>query len=576
MSVDLVKGVIARFITDKEPSVLVIKGDWGVGKTHAWETVLQAEKSNVQFKKYSYVSLFGLKTISELRIKLMAKAIPTNLVGKEIDFKSVNSGWWDLKGAGLRKMLAAVNANKSSIPILKDIAVPFDGIASLFMQDCLVCLDDWERANFAPEDLLGLISELKVERKCKVILIFNHEKLKNHSDTYDEYREKVVDVEVVYAPTSKEAIAIGMASGSSNEVALGDKLGSLGITNIRLIRKACQLLNLLDPYIKKVPPNVKSQIISTAALLTWVYYGPKDAPGKPTAAFVRKWNSLGYALRAQGTSNQPTEEEQRWADRLNGYGYWSTDELDLAVDEVISRGYPEGTSIEVQIRAAEARARAAEREGSLEKAWDLFHRSFENNEQALVKALEDGLKQSIETVSPLNLNGTINLLRQLNSDALADELIEYFISARANDVGAFDLDSSAFGLDVTDQKIRLRFAQTYKSKTKFPTLFEAVTSASKNHAWSREAEQVMKNAAAEDFYNFIIENAANETVTQFAAGCAFMASVGGWDDFRAKWREALGRIASTSRLNAIRVRRFGYKPPESASLSDSANPEVAS
>lgn len=40
-------------------SVLVIKGDWGVGKTFFWNKYYNENKNNLKKIAYSYVSLFG-------------------------------------------------------------------------------------------------------------------------------------------------------------------------------------------------------------------------------------------------------------------------------------------------------------------------------------------------------------------------------------------------------------------------------------------------------------------------------------------------------------------------------------
>ncbi|EGI5682111.1 hypothetical protein ABM70_004528, partial [Salmonella enterica subsp. enterica serovar Weltevreden] len=40
-------------------NVIVIKGDWGVGKTYFWEKYYQTKKGNINKAAYSYISLFG-------------------------------------------------------------------------------------------------------------------------------------------------------------------------------------------------------------------------------------------------------------------------------------------------------------------------------------------------------------------------------------------------------------------------------------------------------------------------------------------------------------------------------------
>ena len=49
--------------------VAVIKGEWGVGKTHFWNRYYEGKRNKREIDQiaYSYVSLFGLNSIGELR-----------------------------------------------------------------------------------------------------------------------------------------------------------------------------------------------------------------------------------------------------------------------------------------------------------------------------------------------------------------------------------------------------------------------------------------------------------------------------------------------------------------------------
>jgi tRNA A37 threonylcarbamoyladenosine biosynthesis protein TsaE len=60
MSIFQVKKVIEEFIQNDKNDLLVIKGDWGVGKTYFWqETIAEVSKrGGILHKNYSYVSLF--------------------------------------------------------------------------------------------------------------------------------------------------------------------------------------------------------------------------------------------------------------------------------------------------------------------------------------------------------------------------------------------------------------------------------------------------------------------------------------------------------------------------------------
>ena len=69
MSVSLVKKTIAKFLETDVPEVICITGKWGVGKTYAWKTFLRelSGEKTIKLPYYSYVSLFGINSIDEIR-----------------------------------------------------------------------------------------------------------------------------------------------------------------------------------------------------------------------------------------------------------------------------------------------------------------------------------------------------------------------------------------------------------------------------------------------------------------------------------------------------------------------------
>jgi len=70
-SINAVTVEIEKFLRSKEPQVLCITGDWGVGKTYTWNDLIKtaAENGELGKGKYSYVSLFGLKLTSGGKIR---------------------------------------------------------------------------------------------------------------------------------------------------------------------------------------------------------------------------------------------------------------------------------------------------------------------------------------------------------------------------------------------------------------------------------------------------------------------------------------------------------------------------
>ena len=73
MSTAIVRNVILDFIKDDRPSVLVLRGAWGVGKTHFWKSCI-SENPQSSRSTYSYVSMFGISTIQQLQLSVFINA----------------------------------------------------------------------------------------------------------------------------------------------------------------------------------------------------------------------------------------------------------------------------------------------------------------------------------------------------------------------------------------------------------------------------------------------------------------------------------------------------------------------
>ncbi len=97
------------------------------------------------------------------------------------------------------------------------------------------------------------MTQLKEQKKCKIVLILNDESLSEGSSIdYVRLREKVVDTELRFAPPSTEdCVAIALSSGPIGTL-LRTNIIKLKINNIRIIKKIEKLTSMLVPLIKKI------------------------------------------------------------------------------------------------------------------------------------------------------------------------------------------------------------------------------------------------------------------------------------------------------------------------------------
>ncbi|MGB9141092.1 MAG: P-loop NTPase fold protein [Aestuariivirga sp.] len=211
MSSNLVKSEILRFLASPKAEALCIKGKWGIGKTFSWKRYLQeaSETSNgIAMKRYAYVSLFGMSSLDELKYSIFEGTVPKDKANKGASLETLKSTIDSSEGIG-RKFAWVVNFASRSNNFRGAMTHAF----FLTVRNQIICIDDLERkgSKLDTADVLGLISFLKEERGCKVVLLLNDESLETpERKKFDTYLEKVIDISLTFAPSSKECVSIAL------------------------------------------------------------------------------------------------------------------------------------------------------------------------------------------------------------------------------------------------------------------------------------------------------------------------------------------------------------------------------
>ncbi|HGF7147564.1 TPA: hypothetical protein AB5E47_002967 [Vibrio cholerae] len=84
MFLSLIGSKIKTFLKLPSPEVIAIKGHWSVGKTFAWNKWLSEAKANGQIglTRYSYVSLFGINSLDDLKQAIFQNTISVVHIGQ--------------------------------------------------------------------------------------------------------------------------------------------------------------------------------------------------------------------------------------------------------------------------------------------------------------------------------------------------------------------------------------------------------------------------------------------------------------------------------------------------------------
>lgn len=70
-----IKNALSTYATETDDRAIILKGAWGTGKTHLWEQVVLEKRDSFKKRNYSYVSLFGINNLKDLKRTLFENKV---------------------------------------------------------------------------------------------------------------------------------------------------------------------------------------------------------------------------------------------------------------------------------------------------------------------------------------------------------------------------------------------------------------------------------------------------------------------------------------------------------------------
>lgn len=554
LSTKNVKSCLTRFLESDEASVIAVRGAWGVGKTYFWNELISdvADQSlHSGIKSYSYVSLFGVDSLERFKYTIFENSVPKSIIGKPVTVETFSDNVGKVSQVIGKKSLKTI----FSTGPLSGFSRALDSASFLLIRDSLICVDDLERKgeSLSAKDLLGLISYLKEHRCCKIVLLLNDGE--EGMEEYLKYREKVVDIELKYSPSVRDNVEIAFDSNDSLLDIAVEYACSLGSSNIRTLFKTKRYLLILSPILSDLEIEVKREVVSSVVLYCLCFYRAGDSSIPPLDYVV----NIGHRLFHR-SDKEVSEEEKPWHSFLLSFGYRKTNQLDKVLANGIESGFFDLEEVEKMTVARNEEILKNKSAQEFHDAWGLFHNTFEENEDQLVKELQKSLVKNALTVSPISLNSTVVLLRDLGHDQVADSLIENYVLARKETPQVFDLHEYAFGGDVTDTKIRDVFSSEHEKVDNRPSLLDVLERLSFTNGWSLIDEEVLAESTPEDYIR-IFDSEKGEKLDQYVRVGLKFKKWSNDNDVRKRIgqnvEDALRAIGKRSGLNKCRVRKFG-------------------
>lgn len=562
MSLELIEAEIRRFLSSPDAEVLCIKGRWGVGKTYGWRKFLADATAarKVALDRYSYVSLFGLNSLEDLRYSIFESTTSGDRLGTAPDAATFGQ----LVGNGgdfARKMRPAIEA-VSAFFNRKGVTDVLFKSAFLTVRQQLVCLDDLERAGtgLSARDVLGLASFLKEERKCKIILLLNDKEI-GEKDDFDKQLEKVADVTVVFDLQPDEAVKIALTGTDRATVVMKPFVIALGITNIRVIKKIERLAHRLVALLRDLDEAIVEKAVATLVLASWSVQQPGEAPPLP---FLKTYNRIAIAMRAG--REEVDADTQRFRSRIEGYPFHGPEGMDLAVMDGAAAGYFQEANVYEAAEELQRSWRVHSRDNAFSRTWEqLYHGSLATDDDTFLDALHRSAIDEAAAITPLNINGAVRVLREYGRADQANEVVANYIVAHEGDgANFFEIQHHHFSRDdLLDDGLREAFAAKRTAFIDERDPLEVLRSIGERRTWSEADVELLARQSTDDFERLF------ETLqgAPLKPAIEMLLLIGnnhgeGRAEMRAAAVAALRRIAAKSPLRARKVASFGVRLEE--------------
>lgn len=440
---------------------------------------------------------------------------------------------------------------------VKDYVGSLGPVWFLSITETIVCVDDLERRGegLSAREVLGLVSALKEQKQCKIVLIWNDDAADKDKAEFQKYHEKVVDASIRFSPTAQECVEIALAGDSEVIAQLKENCLMFGISNIRLIKRIERASNEIADLLKEFDKQVLKQAVQTITLLAWSIYAPENAP---SLEFLKKRRSMeAFADKKNG---KVSEKEGAWNALLDASHFSRMDEFDFVLLDGVRDGFFDPIRVRKEGAKLQAQIVASKKENSFRAAWAKYHDSFDNNQEDVLDALKTSLSQGVEHVTPGNLNGTVMLFKALGRTDEAKVLIEEYVSKRGDCRELFDLRNFVFGEDVTDPDVIKAFNDKCATFTTKRSVAEILVQIARVNGWNPEDLTDLSALPVEGYVEMFKRFRGSDLRKVINASLQFgnfANATPEMTEISRRAREALCRIGLESPINARRVKAYG-------------------
>lgn len=559
MSLALARAEFERFLGSNDAEVLSVSGRWGVGKTHAWKGTLKAVRASAPLRRYSYVSAFGLHSLGELKEAIFQSTV--SLDGDELEptvesFREHVSSLLGIRTLGesfFRKTASFLSKVAHSVPYagkIPDLLMPGAG---LLIRKQIVCIDDIERAGqgLSVTDILGFVSFLREQRRCKVVLLLNKEGLGDAAKTFDTYLEKVVDHAVTFEPTARESADIALQE-FPDIADLVECVTKLGITNIRVIRRIKSNFDRIQPELRDLHKGVRERVVRSIALLGWCVFEPKLGPD---LKLIGSYNEYSDILQKE----PDTEGESRTRGLLQALGFSRFEEIEKIILEGLQCGTFNMALLKGTLKDLDRYLSDEAAVSAIRKPWRILQDSFDENTQEMIVSLIESIEKHADKMAPADASDVLAYLRELGREDDADRLLSVYVKAQDSKPREFFAQHHGAGQYPLDPLIVEAFQKKVETMPSAVNVEDILLKIATNNSWSPSDTAYLAMAGTAEYVGMIKRlkgmdlRVAIRTALSFPAESHDFPNEG---EVKRQVVEALRQVAQESHLNRLRMLNF--------------------
>jgi hypothetical protein len=568
VSFEFIRNKIKLFLQSDRSEVLALYGAWGVGKTHTWNNLIKDQRLRISkpFKNYSYVSLFGIRSVEQLKNIIFENMVDTHNIGEETtsfyemkqnlfrNLENKEMGCWNKLLMWLSKYIPFLNDWSK----LKYLGPFVNYVIGISIRNAVICFDDIERASneLGADQILGYINFLKEERNCKIVIIGNEKKI--NGGKFKELDEKVIDKRLELSILSEECCELIIPKERLYRDKLVHCICHLQLKNMRIISIIDGLTKDLIEILPQVESETWDHVVKILCLFCVCQYVTDQKI--PTLDFLLQHGEKLPQLFASEKKGE-FEAERLFLNRHNFYGFVNVDYL--IADGVLSGFFKDKEIIEA-VKSFDEQIKGDKQREASHSIWESFHNGFANNTDEVVSDLKNGYYKYKVIIGIRGVDAIIFTLKEMEQNDLALEICEDYINYLREERIVVTQSTCYYLNQLRDPGFVKALEEMSNDLHPQMSLHDVIDYISHNKGWTPEHVRALEKAETNEYCEYFRALHGNAFVKTMR-GLSVFKSNNNEDSYKIisdKIHFALKEISKESPLNYFRIELLGYNLKE--------------